>query len=340
MSVLDVFKSDVYSLVSLTTAMMKLPYIPSRLGALGLFAKEGINTTTAMIEEYNGKLQLIKTAARGSNPNVLGGENRKARAFQVPHIPLIAAIEADDVQGVRAFGTESETETVAAIVNRKLARMKQDLEVTREYHRIGAIQGVVKDGDGSTELFNWFDEFDITEHEVDFDFDDDNSVKLGAAEVTRWIQDKLGASPYRNIRAECGKDFFDSLVTCDEVKEAFERWQSQGQMGQFLRDSQVRSAFDYAGITWEEYRGSVGGTSFIADDACRFFPEGTTDIFQEILAPANFIETVNTIGQEFYAKQKIKDFDMGVEIHAQTNPLLICTRPSVLVKGVDNSGSS
>lgn len=340
MSVLDVFKDDMFGMVSLTTALMKLPYVPSRLGALGLFAKEGINTLSAVIEEEHGKLSLIKTAARGSNPNVMGGTSRKARSFRVPHIPLLATVYADDVQGVRAFGSESETETVAAVVNKKLARMKQDFEVTKEYHRIGAIRGIVLDGDGSTVLYNWFDEFNISEHEVDFDFEEDNSVKLGAAEVTRWIQDVLGMTPYRNIRAECGAGFYDALTTCDEVKEAFERWQSQGQMGQFLRDSQVRSAFDYAGITWEEYRGSVGNTAFIADDECRFFPEGTTDIFQEIMAPADYVETVNTIGQEFYAKQELMKFGKGVEIEGQTNPLMICTRPSVLVKGVDDTSGS
>ena len=48
----------------------------------------------------------------------------------------------------------------------------------------------------------------------------------------------------------------------------------------------------------------------------------------------DFVETVNTVGLPRYAKQAIDDeFGRWVKVHSQSNPLPICTRPRVLVKG-------
>jgi hypothetical protein len=54
--------------------------------------------------------------------------------------------------------------------------------------------------------------------------------------------------------------------------------------------------------------------------------------FQTLFAPADFIETVNTLGLELYAKQEERKFGRGIDLHAQSNPLPICYRPGVLVK--------
>ena len=53
---------------------------------------------------------------------------------------------------------------------------------------------------------------------------------------------------------------------------------------------------------------------------------------QTIYAPADYIETVNTVGLPFYAKQQLMDFDKGVEIETQSNPLCINTRPRTVIR--------
>jgi len=48
-------------------------------------------------------------------------------------------------------------------------------------------------------------------------------------------------------------------------------------------------------------------------------------------APADFVETANTIGLPRYAKQAVdQQFARWVMLHVQSNPLPICTRPQVL----------
>lgn len=327
---LDMFKNNGYSAASLTAAINKLPFKPGRIGEMGLFVQKGVTTTTALIEDQQGKLALLPTQARGANSIMAARPVRTTRALRIPHIPMNDELLADHVQGIRKFGTEDQLEDPTTVVNDRLEWMRQCHEVTHEYHRIGALQGNVLDADGSTVIYNLFTEFGITEQTVDFDFTPGTqNMKTMATAVIRIIENALGATPYQHIHAFCGDTFWDSLISHATVAAAFDKWQD----GQFLRDNQLRTGFDFAGITWENYRGSVGGTAFFPATQARFFPVGVPDMYQHIMAPANFIEAVNTIGKVIYAKQEPMPMGMGINMHTQSNPLLICTRPKALVKG-------
>lgn len=337
---LDVFKKDAFNAVSLTESIDKLPYQPGALGKLGLFKEKGISTTTAVIEWREGKISLLMTAARGTMPTVNSSRARKTKSFTVPHIPANDTVMAEEVQNVRSFGSEDQLEAVSEIVTDKLETLKQYHEVTHEYHRIGAIQGVVKDGDGSTTLLNLFTEFGIAETNVNFDFTAGvMDVKLKVLEVVRALQLALGAETYTSILAVCGDQFFDRLISHDTVKGAFERWQQGTSKVPFtIEDPNLqRMGFEFAGVTWMNYRGKIGSVDFIPTATCRFVPIGTKNIFKQYNAPANFMEAVNTVGKRIYAKQRQMDFDIGVELHTQSNPLIICERPAVLIKGTDTT---
>ena len=94
----------------------------------------------------------------------------------------------------------------------------------------------------------------------------------------------------------------------------------------------------FAGVTFEEYRGQAAyvkadGTldtrRFIEPGEAHAFPLGTVDTFGTYFAPADFNETVNTLGQPLYAKQAPRQFDRGTDLHTQSNPLPMCHRPGV-----------
>jgi hypothetical protein len=62
-------------------------------------------------------------------------------------------------------------------------------------------------------------------------------------------------------------------------------------------------------------------------------PVGVPGLFRQYNAPADFVETANTIGLPRYAKQAVdQQFARWVMLHVQSNPLPICTRPRVLIK--------
>ena len=57
MPALDIFSSSAFSMVALTDAINKMPFVPGRIGQLGLFREQGVSTTSVMIEEREGSLK-------------------------------------------------------------------------------------------------------------------------------------------------------------------------------------------------------------------------------------------------------------------------------------------
>jgi hypothetical protein len=62
------------------------------------------------------------------------------------------------------------------------------------------------------------------------------------------------------------------------------------------------------------------------------FPLGTVNTFETNGAPADFNETVNTVGLPMYAKIDTTKFDRGYDLHTQSNTLPIVKRPAVVIK--------
>jgi len=335
MTILDIFNNTAFSVTSLTDAINKIPFVPGKVGQLGIFNESGVTTTSVMIEEQEGTLSLIPTSPRGAPAAQNKNSKRKARSLVVPHIALEDKIMADEVQDVRAFGSESNLQSVQTVVNQRLSDMTNKHDATLEHLRVGAIKGQIIDADGTTVLYDLFSEFGVTPYdEIDFDLSNANAakgaIKKKCHDIKRKMEDALGATPYTEIHAFCSATFFDNLVTHADVAKAYDRFQESI----FLRQGQARSQFDYAGVVFEEYRGSVGGIDFIPDGKAFFFPVGSPGLFRQYNAPADFVETVNTIGLPRYAKQAIDDeFGRWVKLHTQANPLPICTRPKVLIKG-------
>ncbi len=336
MDLANVFASDAFSMIALTDKVNKMPYVPGRAGRLGIFETSGITTTSLAIEEYAGTLSLIPNTARGGPSNQNLHAKRVLRQLTVPHLPLDDAIMAAEVQGIRGFGT-TDLQAVESVVAQRLLEMKSKHDATLEYGRIGAIKGTILDADGSTVIYNLFTEFGVSQTSVDFALGTTTTnVKAKCLTVVRAIETELGADVYNHVHCFCGKTWFDEFVAHPEVKTAYERWQANGQLGAFLRDDN-RSGFEFAGIIFEEYRGSVGGVSFVADSEAHFFPVGVPQLFSTRFAPADFMETVNTPGLPVYVKTKPKDYNKGLDIHTQSNPISFCKRPKVLVKGTTSN---
>jgi len=327
-NVLDVFNSDPFTMVSLTKSIELLPYVPGRIGAMGLFADNGIVTTTATIEEDNGTLALVPVTRRGTPGTLNKATKRTARSLSVPRLCLDDAVMADDVKGVREFGSVDGLQSVVSLVNNKLARMKQNLEVTLEYHRVGAIQGKVLDSDGATTLYNLFTEFGVVEQSQSMELDQAGTdVPALCIAAKRLVENALGNMPYSGIRAFCGDEFFDAFIAHSTVKDAYKYATTNAWMR-----ADNRGGFEFGGIVWENYRGSVGNTAFVPTAEARLVPIGVPGLFETVYAPADYVEAVNTVGLPIYAKQERMEFDRGVKIEAQKNPLCLCYKPRALVK--------
>lgn len=333
MNMNDVFTQDAFGVVQLTAAINEVDFVPGRLGQMGLFMPSFLSTTSLAVERVGDTLKLITSTERGAPADKNTAAKRKMHNLKIPHIPIEDTIPADEVQNVRAFGSGTELEAIQDKVNERLASMSRKIDATIEHLRIGAVKGVILDGDGTTTLYDLFSEFGVSQiTEIDFDLDNadpaSGAVTRKCNEVIRNIEDELGGATYTGVHGMVSSQFFDDLVAHKEVRETF-----LYQQGGLLRERSARRTVFYGGITFEEYRGKVGNVSFVADNKAHFFPVGVPDLFIEAYAPADFIETVNTVALPKYAKQAVDSrFQRYVELHAQSNPLPICTRPRVLIK--------
>jgi hypothetical protein len=325
----DIFKDDAFSLSQLTLAMNDLQFTPTLVGDLGIFSEAGMNTTSAMIEKIGQSFSLVPAGVRGVSGKPVGQDKRTLKNFSVVHLPQRGAVTADEVQGIRAFGTETTLQTVQGMVLAKLAKMRRNIDLTMEWQRVGAIKGQIIDADGSTVLVDLFTEFGVAQNTLDFVFSSDTTdVKQRCIDLQRKIEDELDGVLFTNVRVLCSKEWFDAFVAHPEVKAAYNRYLD----GAFLRENQRKTGFYFADTYFQEYRGSVGGHRFIEANCAYAVPEGVPDLFITRFGPADYLETVNTVGLPYYAKQWVEDPGKQVELESQSNPLHLCTRPRAVVK--------
>jgi len=330
---IDPFKTDAFNMVALTKSINILPNNYGKVREMGLMPFKGQRVRSIIVEEKNGVLNLLPTMPPGSPGSVGKTGKRTVRSFTVPHIPHDDAILPEAYEGIRSFGQENELVAVAQVVNDKLQTMRNKHAITLEHLRMGALKGVILDADGST-IYNLYTEFGITKKVVDFVLGTDGTeISTKCREVVRHIEQNLKGEVMSKVHCLVDESFFDKLITHPLVKEAYANWSAAADM----LAGDKRKGFTFGGITFEEYVGTatdVDGTArkFIANDYGHAFPIGTMGTFETILAPADFVETTNTLGIELYAKQEERKFGRGVDLHTQSNPLPICYRPAVLVE--------
>jgi hypothetical protein len=270
-----------------------------------------------------------------------GKNKRSMRSLRVPHFQVDDAIYAEEVQSVRAFGEERATQSLMGKVANRAVEASTFFALTEEYHRLSVItKGQLLDADGTTVLFNFYTEFgESAPAEIAFDLDNaspaSGALRKKCAAVIRAMAATLDGLPFTGIRALCSDTFFDSLIAHPEVRETYKNYEAAATLrtAYINASGQVSTfgSFEFGGITFENYRG--GQTVGIVTDKANFFPEGVPGLFRTVYAPADYMETVNTMGQRLYAKQWTMPNDKGVNLEFQMNALHYCNRPRVLMQG-------
>lgn len=333
-AILNPFDVSGYTLAEMTTAINILPNVYTRLGEMGLFRFEGVTQRSVIIEQAEGVLNLLPAVPLGGPATVANRDTRSMRSFTVPWIPHDDVITPQDVQGLRGFGVADAADPLATIMERKLTRMRIKHAQTREYMEVNALRGIVKDGAGAT-LYNYFTEFGLTQISVDFVLGTaTTSVQTKIRSVLRSVETELHGETMTGVLALVHPDFFDKLISHSSVTEAYKYFTSTG--AQPLRED-TRRRFPFAGIVFEEYNATVtlstGATeTLIPAGEGIAFPLGTMDTFVTYGAPANLIETVNTLGLPIYARQIARLDGSAIDVKTEASILPITKRPRLAVR--------
>lgn len=326
----NVHGGDPFSLESLTAAVNQEHYRPGQIGASGLFEEDSVSTTVVSVELRDGKLALVEPSNRGGPGETTDDETRKKVPFEVDHYQRDDSIQADEVQNVRAFGTEDTLEVLENRVNRKAQRHAADLTMTLEHQRVGAIKGIVTAKSG-TVLHNLYTAFGVAvPSAVSLELDVETTLVTSLwQDVVYSIEDALD-EPYDGLHVFTGRSFHKAMWQHKAVRETF----LYGNGAVVLRQD-VPDTFEFGGATWERYKTGAKATTdlgapYIAHDKARVVPKGVAGLFLTRFAPADYNETVNTPGLPFYARAIEKRNGKGYDLEVQMNPISICTRPQAL----------
>jgi len=348
MHIADLFSGDAFSVQTLTQAVNMMPTQYGRLNQMGLFKPKSLDTTIAAIEIKNNVINLIPSSPRGTAAPKNKTGKRSMKFIEIPRIALDDVLFPSDVQNKRAFGT-ADLQTVEDVTIERLAELARKHDMTDEYLKCGALQGIVFDADGS-ELLNLFELFNVTEEDIEFDFTDEDEDVAGKVEqIVSLITENISGDMMTGVRALCSPEFWDGLTKHPKVTAAYQHYQVTSQAiaglaglnGNILRDN-MTAGFVFKGVVFEKYQGKgtflndTGASAtrhFIAPGTARFFPEGTVETFHQVHAPADWMEAVNTLAEPRYAKVIADPKGTHADLMTESSKIPYCARPKVLVKG-------
>lgn len=326
---------DLFSYASLTAAVNKLPNLPTKIGDSGLFKDVGlIGTNLYGVEYKEGRLFLVPIADRDGKPYETGRNRRNRVVLECAHLPVSGVVLPSQLSPIQPFGTDltaAQTNTMVTVVNDKLTELKNSIEATREWHRIGAIKGQVLDANGDVYV-DLFEVFKIQAglKSIPIDFATPTTeVKNLIMDGKRHAEQRLFGAMVTGFRAYCGPAFFDALTTHPTVKAAYASYQlASDRLG-----GDVRKGFVHGEVEWIEYNTTVSGKKFVDDDKAHMFPVGG-GVFMMNNGIANYNEALGSLGQPWYAKTKERDWNKGMDIEVQANPGAMNLFPEAMVQFV------
>jgi hypothetical protein len=338
----DVFSGDAFTAVTLTEKINNVPYTPQLLGAMGVFQADGMRTTDIAIAEENGTLSIIPTSERGAPSEQIEHSKQKAKKATAVHLQAEATVSADEVQSALTITDNASTmllNTAEDLIDERMEGpfgLRARIELTHEYHRLGAIKGLVLDKDGST-LYDWFNFFGIAAlADSNTDFAaltvDGAAFEQQCAQIVRAGLKELEGLPFAQARPVvfAGDNYYDQVYGNKEVKAARKN-RDTGRDSDVFGENKAFSAIDYGGITWANYRGTKDGNVGIGTDEARLFFMGVPGLFQARFAPADVFGMTNQKGLPVFAHMPPeKQTSRRAVVEAQSNPIWICTRPRSL----------
>lgn len=346
---LDIFNRTGFGVLEMTALVNKQPYVPGQISRSGLFESAGVRTLAVAIEERNGDLSLVAPTPRGGPGETTDNEKRKLRDFRIPHFQRDDAVVADEVQDLRAFGAEGDVgqvETLESILAEKMRKHTSALDATLEHQRCGAIKGLIVDKFGGV-MADLYQAYGLAAAvPVEFDFGTASfGFRKACATVQRTIEDALDENyGVDGVDAWCGPDFFEAALQNAEYRSTFLNTPAAAA----LQANAWTQSFSYGGINFMRYRtgrraaasaAAQGAASanntpagFIGANEVRFVPR-VPGLFLTRFAPADYIETVNTMGLPRYAKVWPDPNGKRANLEVQMNAMSWCTRPEALLGG-------
>ena len=335
--------TNAFEVVDYTSELQLIPNSWTILNDSGLFSEEFLSTNTITFEEQAQTLGLIGDQFRGAKPQANKDDNRKIRSYPIAHFPAVDAVKPEDIQGKRAYGSNDMAETEAAVLARKMQRIRRNMDITLEVGRFSLLTTGNLYAPNGTIAGNVFTDFGITQTSVDFVLGTATTDIVAKVEtIIAAMQDNANTGDViTGVIGYCSPEFFAKLISHAKIVDAYKYFSAtEGQMIQRNRaggNNGLYREFTYAGIRFVEVRTVLAGQRLIPVGEAVFVPTGTTDTFVSYYGPANRLDFVNTIAERGYMWAWRDPKGLGIDIDSEFNVTSIVRRPALLVKATTSN---
>jgi hypothetical protein len=342
---LDIFRTDDFRATTMTEMVEDIDYVPYELDNLNIFENVYLNTTTVTLYQEQGELTRIPTTERGTPEPTSTRRGRVLRQFEGHRLAKRDIVRSHEVQDVLSarLPQPMRLQNANELVAERQQILLDDLNYTKEFHRLGGLQGAVYDADGTSIIDDWFELFGVSRPAaITFDFaafktvetQGDLRAMLDADINTPMLRAlKRRRRPGTRVHALCGDDFWFALTS----SPAYERSMLTDQGRVMLNETRLWSSVDVGGVVFHHYYGSDDKALAIADDEAIFFPVGAKDVFKAYYMPGENFAEANQRGKEEYS---IISWDYRpnmlewMEIYVKSYPVFACLCPQALLRGV------
>jgi hypothetical protein len=341
---LDIFRTDDFRATTMTELVNDIDYVPYELDAMGIFEEVFLRTTTVTLYQENGQLRRIPTTERGA-PEPFSHRNgrvlRQLSGHRLAERDIIRSHEVQDVLNPHIPQTQR-LETANDLIAERQQQLIDDMNYTKEFHRLGALQGVVYDADGVSVIDDWYEMFGIARPtNVMFDFDAYSAVEdqgklrqmVDADIVTPGLRSlRRRRRPGTNYHALVGDEFWSMLSS----SPAYERTMLTDAMRAQLNDDRSWTTITLGGVTWHHYYGDDDQKLAIASDEAAFFPMGAKDVFKVYYMPGENFAQANLPGLPLYSVTSPDyrpNYNEWVEVAVKSYPVFANLAPQSLFRG-------
>jgi hypothetical protein len=335
-----VFGGDAFTQATMIRGFDRRPYVPNQLDSIIGFEPVRATTDTVYIISRKRYVNLIRTTLRGAPIEMATPDDKDARPLRIPRLAKGDKLFAHELANINPLEDETETDRAAAEVAKKQDKLIGDTEATFEFMRIGALNGLILDVDGST-LVNFWTEFGIAQPaDIDLQLDDLNQSvgdlrKKIATLIVIPIARASGAGndPRFQVKSICGDDFWFALTGHPALEKTYLNQAAAAE----LRQERLWDEFSFAGVTFVHYRGTDDGTTIaVPSNKARFFPVGVPGMWQHVMGPMNeSMPLLNQPGRRYYPfLEKDKSEKMQwVQPEIYSYPLFVNARPDLVLTG-------
>lgn len=331
----------------LTEQIDVIPNLYGLLGELNLFPAQGSSSRIVELRYENHVLRVLPAKARGVPGTPQQSRTANSIYVEIPHFPEVDLITPEDIQDIIVqIGMTKRPTTVQEEVSKRLIDIKRTHDITREWLKAGALQGVIKDGN-STSLLDLYAALGVSKTTVHFDLSNSSAVMSDKCrQVFQAVAGNLQGEVMSGVEAIVDPGFFQAFVTHTSVEKFYLAAEQAVLLAQMVRQKSEGNMWGrewrFSNILFREYYGTapvrssptaaVASTPFWAANTGSAFPVGTAKMFRTYYGPAHDLRAVNQMGSEIYVSPKFLDHGEGIELKSQSNPLPICRRPAAVVQ--------